>query len=114
MTSSRGECSSWGLMQLKDGFLLIVRGFCLSFKVSPDAGAEELLTIARDKIIRFKQNVFGTIDVVELLYPDRLGVENLPRSILCAAPAILYAAGLNLCATGPTLHAADQIYTQQT
>ena len=41
-----------GVMQLKDGFLRIVRGSCLPLKVSPTVGAAELVTKARDKIVR--------------------------------------------------------------
>eukprot|EP00112_Aurelia_sp_Birch-Aquarium-sp1_P006766 Seg174.2 transcript_id=Seg174.2/GoldUCD/mRNA.D3Y31 product="hypothetical protein" protein_id=Seg174.2/GoldUCD/D3Y31 len=70
-----------GVMQLKDGFLRIVRGSCLPLKVSPSVGAEELLTKARDKIVRFNQNVFAAQDLVKLIYPDRTEVENLPGSI---------------------------------
>ena len=69
-----------GVMQRKDGLLRIVRGSCLPLKVSPSVGAEELLTKARDKIVRFNQNVFAFQDLVTLIYPDRTEVTNLPGS----------------------------------
>eukprot|EP00794_Sanderia_malayensis_P013127 gene13127-14477_t len=70
-----------GVMQLKDGFLRIVRDSCLPLKVSPSVGATELLTKARDKIVRFNRNVFAARELVKLIYPDRTEVANLPGSI---------------------------------
>ena len=69
-----------GIMQKKDGLLRIARGSCLPLKISPSVGAEELLAKAREKIVRFNQNVFATHDMVTLVYPDRTEVKNLPGS----------------------------------
>ena len=63
-------------MQRKYGVLRIARGSCLPLKISPSVGAEELLAKAREKIVRFNQNVFATHDMVTLVYPDRTEVKN--------------------------------------
>ena len=65
-----------GIIQRKDGLLRIARGSCLPLKISPSVGAEELLAKAREKIVRFNQNVFATHDMVTLVYPDRTEVKN--------------------------------------